>query len=171
MGSSEPDQSGGSFFNNENNQNPDFRDEITETTQIKLEELKQTKSYKAYTIDLFKKVTISVKAYRAKKGLNSKGFSVKLDGFSVIFKYWPNSKIFQETFLKPEDLLINELAYSFFINGGEENLAEYPLSLAERSIRKAYFPDLLPEISQIDEQIENLTREIKEHMRGSIKTN
>ena len=170
--SSEPDQSGGSFFNNnENNQNPDFRDEITETITNKIEEEFEIDENltRAYTIDLFKKVTISVKAFRAKKGLNSKGFSVKLDGFSVIFKYWPNSKIFQETFLKPEDLLINELAYSFFINGGEENLAEYPLSLAERSIRKAYFPDLLPEISQIDEQIENLTREIKEHMRGSIK--
>ena len=68
--SSEPDQSGGSFFNNnENNQNPDFRDEITETTTNKIEEEFEIDENltRAYTIDLFKKVTISVKAYRAKK--------------------------------------------------------------------------------------------------------
>ena len=56
----------------------------------------------------------------------------------------------------------------FLLNGGE-NLAEYPLSLAERSIKKEYFPDLHPEIRQIDEQIENLTRDLKDHMRTAIK--
>ena len=74
----------------------------------------------------------------AKEGIHEEGFEVTLEGFSVIFKYWPNSKIFEETFMRPEELLINELAYSFFLNGGG-NLAENPLSLAERSIKKKYF--------------------------------
>ena len=122
----------------------------------------------SYSIDLYKDLKINVKAFVAKEGIHEEGFEVTLEGFSVIFKYWPNSKIFEETFMRPEELLINELAYSFFLNGGG-SLAENPLSLAERSIKKKYFPDLHPEVRQIDEQIDNLARDIKSHMRGTIK--
>ena len=45
-----------------------------------------------------------------------------------MFKYWPDTKIFQETFLRPEDLLINELAYLLFTTA-DAKLEEYPLSI------------------------------------------
>ena len=43
-------------------------------------------------------------------------------------------------------------------------------SLIERSIKKRYFPDLLPEISRINDEIINLGRDLRVHLRSSIKT-
>ena len=172
--SSDEDQTGGDLFGGDN-VTSEGGDRNNDSTLTIKEEDKEEEEFvidenlsQSYSIDMFKDIKINVKAYQAKSGSHPKGFQVKLEGIKVIFKYWPDSKIFQETFLRPEELLINELAYSFFLNGGE-NLAEYPLSLAERSIKKAYFPDLHPEIRQIDEQIENLTRDLRDHMRIAIK--
>lgn len=172
-GSSDDDQTGGDFFGVENpiteeGKTEDNLEEKDPEDNKEEEFVIDENLSRSYTIDIFKDIKINVLAYQAKYGSHPKGFEVRLEGYKVIFKYWPDSKIFQETFLRPEELLINELAYSFFLNGGE-NLAEYPLSLAERSIKKEYFPDLHPEIRQIDEQIENLTRDLKDHMRTAIK--
>jgi len=121
-----------------------------------------------YSIDIFKNTKVKVDAYKAQNGTHPNGFRVTIHGALLTFEYWPNSKIFEETFLRPEDLLVNELAYFFFLTA-EERLEDTPLSVVERSIKKRYFPDLHPEIDHINDEIRNLSREMKSHMRAAIK--
>ena len=121
-----------------------------------------------YSIDMFKDTPIKVEAYKMKAGSHPNGFVVHPKGARLEFMYWPDAKIFEETFLRPEDLLINELAYFFFITA-DERLESAPLSLVERSIKKRYFPDLQPEIGRIHDEITNLTRDLKDHFRNAIK--
>ena len=121
-----------------------------------------------YNIDLFKETTVRVEANRAKTGSHPNGFQVSLRGALLRFDYWPKSKIFEETFLRPEDLLVNELAYFFFL-ASDSRIENSPLSLVERSIKKRYFPDLQPEIVRINDEINNLTRFMKEHLRAAVK--
>ncbi len=147
----------------------------TQITQIEVIEDKTNELFEldenlsgTYSIDIFKNVQIKVEAERAKSGTHERGFTVSPEGLLLIFKYWPNSKIFEETFLRPEDLLVNELAFSFFQNV-DLNLAEAPLSITERSLKKKYFPYLHPEIRQIDEQIQALVRNMKDHLKEAVR--
>jgi len=121
-----------------------------------------------YFIEPFNETKLQVDVLKAKKGINTKGFHIKSRNRYVEFKYWPDSKIFKESFLNVRDLLINELAYLLF-NITDITLEEFPISLFERSLRNKYFPELHPEINYLRDEIENLTHEIQLHMRNSIK--
>ena len=161
------DPTGGNPFDDddEDNQPEDENDRDDDPTE-QLE--KDERLSGPYSIDMFKDTPIKVEAYKMKAGSHPNGFVVHPKGARLEFMYWPDAKIFEETFLRPEDLLINELAYFFFITA-DERLESAPLSLVERSIKKRYFPDLQPEIGRIHDEITNLTRDLKDHFRNAIK--
>ena len=162
------DQTGGNPFDDDDDDTDDSEsddDDIDDSpNQINRDELLSG----PYTIDMFKDTTLKVEAFRMKEGSHPNGFVVIPKGALLEFKYWPDAKIFEETFLRPEDLLVNELTYFFFV-AADERLESAPLSLVERSIKRRYFPDLQPEIGRIHDEITNLTRDIKNHLRGAIK--
>ena len=112
---------------------------------------------------------IFVDVQYAKNQSHAKGFHFISKGSHLTFKYWPDTKIFQETFLRPEDLLINELAYLLFTTA-DAKLEEYPLSVIERSLRKKYFPYLQPELDFLSDEINNLTKDIRIHFKNTIKS-
>lgn len=162
------DQTGGDPFDTDDEDDVDAEDgdqEIEANNQFQRDDRLSGQ----YSIDMFKDTNLRVDASQAKSGSHPNGFVVNPMGALIEFKYWPNSKIFEETFLRPEDLLVNELAYLFFITT-DQTLKNTPLSLIERSIKKRYFPDLLPEISRINDEIINLGRDLRVHLRSSIKT-
>ena len=168
--SEEGDQTGGNIFdntNNNSNQTNSNQNNNSENDNFREFEIDENLS-RSYSIELLRDLPIKVNALGALNGTHPKGFTVKVEGALLHFKYWPSSKIFEETFLRPEDLLINELAYAFLINSGR-SLAEFPLTLAERSIKKEYFSELHPEIRDVDDEIENLTRDMREHLRVEIR--
>jgi hypothetical protein len=163
----EDDQTGGDPFGQEDEDDFDTGDDDQEI-ETKDQFERDERLSGPYSIDMFKNTKLKVDASQAKSGSHPNGFVVSPKGALLEFKYWPNSKIFEETFLRPEDLLINELAYLFFITS-DERLENVPISLVERSIKKRYFPDLQPEISRINDEIINLSRDLKDHLRTSIK--
>jgi len=171
-------QTGGDLFGNNNTNNgisnPSQSNNSSSTNQnvssdIQLTFEKDESLSNTYNIDLFSQVFIKVDAKIATSGSNENGFLIKSSGGSFTFTYWPKSKIFKETFLTPADLLINELAYHFFI-GADAKLELYPFSLIERSILHKYFPNLHPEIDYLSNEIEKLTEDMKDHLKESIKT-
>ena len=171
---SEDDQSGGNPFDDDDDDEP-----IDDTTQSDDDEAGEIETIDAglendpalsgkYTIDLFPDTAVRVEAARANSGTHNNGFEVNIRGSLMTFNYWPDSKIFEETFLRPEDLLVNELAYFFFLTA-EQRLEDTPLSLVERNIKKKFFPYLQPEFDQINDEISELTRELKRHLKKTVK--
>ena len=120
-----------------------------------------------YILDLFKDSPIRVDAFYHEDGEHEQGFAVKARGRVIEFEYWPNSKIYSDTFLKPADFLINELAYQFFLTADAE-LSKTPLSWVERSIRIKYFPHLHPDYKEIDNQINRFVAELRTHLSENL---
>ena len=164
----EDDQTGGDPFDTDDENDVDTEGDDQEI-EVNNQFQRDDRISGHYSIDMFKDTNLRVDAFQAKSGSHPNGFLVNPMGALIEFKYWPDSKIFEETFLRPEDLLVNELAYLFFITA-DQTLQNTPLSLIERSIKKRYFPDLLPEISRINDEIINLARDLRVHLRSSMKT-
>ena len=121
-----------------------------------------------YSIELDMNRAIKVEAFRNKKGDNQKGFIVEPQGASMTFKYWPNSKIFKETFFLPQDFLINEISYLLMARSNIK-VAEYPSSTVKGKLQKKYFPDLYPEIEFLRQEIDDITDSLENHITNSIK--
>ena len=121
-----------------------------------------------YSIDLLKDTKIKVEAYKISKGSNKSGFTIQPQSRVMVFKYWPKSQIFKETFFRPEDFLVNEIAY-FLHNEANVKLEDFPLSLIRRSLQKKYFPDLYPEIDFLRQEIDSITESLANHLEKAIK--
>ena len=120
-----------------------------------------------YTLDLFKELPIRVEASYYETGYHDQGFSVRMRGRLIEFEYWPNSKIYAESLLRPADFLINELAYQFFL-AADAQLSTTPLSWVERSIRVKYFPYLHPDQSEVNSQIDQFTDDLRGHLSENL---
>ena len=121
-----------------------------------------------YSIDLLKDTKIKVEAYKISKGSNQSGFTIQPQSRVMVFKYWPKSQIFKETFFRLEDFLVNEIAY-FLHNEANVKLEDFPLSLIRRSLQKKYFPDLYPEIDFLRQEIDSITESLANHLEKAIK--
>jgi len=118
--------------------------------------------------EYFPNVSIRVDAQYSNNGSHDQGFTVKPKGAVMEFFYWPNSKIYKETFLRPEDFLINELAYQLHINSGNE-LSTIPLSMIEKSLKKNYFPDLAPDYEEVSARVGEFIDSFTDVLKDNIK--
>lgn len=161
------DPTGGDPFSDDETQQTN--EEINDTNDEEVS--KNTKTCKElsqeYVLDLFKDSPIRVDAYYHEDGGHEQGFIVKARGRVIEFEYWPNSKIYANSLLKPADFLINELAYQFFLTADAE-LSKTPLSWVERSIRLKYFPYLHPDYQEVDNQINRFVSELRTHLSDTL---
>ena len=117
----------------------------------------------AYTLDLFPKITIRVVAEKGLDKPNTDGFSVLARGAELTFIYWPTANIYTSALLTPADFLINELAYQLHTTAQNE-LSQVPLTLIELALREKYFPELHPNLEEVDRQINNFEADFREHL-------
>ncbi len=138
--------------------NPEITKEVDETQGRIPDELLSKK----YELDIFE-TKLTVDAYELPNKKIADGVKVLYKGPELDFTYFPDSDIFTETILKPEDLLINEVAHALS-NNNSNKLERNPISAIERKIRQKYFPHLMPEYSYAMKEIEDLFKELKYHL-------
>jgi hypothetical protein len=126
-------------------------------------ELSQT-----YSLEIFKNIAIRVNAWKEITGSTESGFSVSLRGSEMEFRYWPNSKFFSSTLIKPSDALVNELAYHFHTISQNE-LSKTPITLIELSIRKKYFKSTYPDLDSLENQVEIFVADLSQHLLAAAK--
>jgi len=166
-GDSSDDPSGGDPFSDSETQQSGKDDEDPTETQVEENTKACTELSQEYVLDLFKDSPIRVDAYYHEDGSHEQGFAVKAKGRVIEFEYWPNSKIYANSFLRPADFLINELAYQFFLTADAE-LSKTPLSWVERSIRLKYFPHLYPDYQELDNQTRRFVSELRTHLSDTL---
>ena len=120
-----------------------------------------------YSIDLLKDTKIKVEAYKISKGSNQSGFTIQPQSRVMVFKYWPKSQIFKETFFRPEDFLVNEIAY--FLHNEAYKIRRLSIIFDKKKSSKKYFPDLYPEIDFLRQEIDSITESLANHLEKAIK--
>lgn len=118
--------------------------------------------------DIFNRISIRVNAEVVNTGEHQNGFEVKLRGSEIFFRSWPKSKIYTHTLLRPADFLINELAYHFH-NVSQNELSIVPITQIELRLREAYFPDLSPNVSEINNSISLFIESLRDHISVNLK--
>ena len=122
-----------------------------------------------YSIDLYGDLIIAVSAFRMEQGSHERGFEVDPKGREIQFRYWPDSPIYAESLIRPEEFLINELAYQFSITASSSTGGErFPISWIERSIRQKYFQDLSPDFSRLETVTKDFSDEIRTHLKETL---
>jgi len=122
---------------------------------------------KMYSIDLFDNIAIRVVAEKALEGDHENGFSVSLKGVVLVFRYWPNSTAFEKNLLRPEDFLINELAYHLHSTAQNE-VSKIPITAVELALREKYFSELYPTVEELHRQVEVFNSELITQLRSEI---
>ena len=103
------------------------------------------------------------------QGSHERGFEVDPKGREIQFRYWPDSPIYAESFIRPEEFLINELAYQFSITASSSTGGErFPISWIERSIRQKYFQDLSPDFNRLETVTKGFSDEIRSHLKETL---
>ena len=141
----------------------------TKEHSLQEDRLTEPDSYlsKQYSIDLFKNVAIRVVAQIAKEGKHPNGLEVVLKGAELHFTYWPNSSVFNSSFLTPAEFLVNELAYHMH-SISQNELSKTPISTVELAIREKYFPDLYPNVEELERQVKEFQSDLVEHLRSKV---
>jgi hypothetical protein len=122
---------------------------------------------KSYSLDVFRNISIHVIAEYAMSGSNDRGYQVSVRGSELTFKYWRNARIFTNSLLTPADFLINELAYHLHTIAQTE-ISQYPLTEIELLLREKYFPDLQPNLDEINRQVRAVCEEMAAQVRDGI---
>lgn len=106
--------------------------------------------------------TMRVSALRS-SGLADAPVRFEASGSNVTFRYNPEHAFFEASLVTPRDCLIADLAHRFLLMSGAAQ-QQWPVSLIEQEIRKAYFPESLTVLDDAVKQAGDELRQLREHL-------